>query len=453
MKTETLNYDIVVIGAGAAGCMAAYTAAQGGARVALLERRHEILSKVLLSGGGRCNFSRRMQVDELISHYPESRKFLCPSFSALDTRSIERLFSSWGVKVSCEGADERLYCAEGAKSLQAAFQRELGKLRVNCLVQAKVYDITQLDGEYPYQLHIYQQDRKLSLVARQLICATGGVSYPQTGSDGLLHKLLEHKGIRLTGLCAGLVALPLAAHDKIQSLAGLTLERVRLSVYRSSDDLAYTSGAAALFVANSDGPFLYTHKGISGRSVLDISRWVTRYEARELLVDFVPKAEEEFLGIHQQDKKMRVYPKDKGQIQRWFEELMHTQPLLTTSQLYRFQLPEKLRRHLVAQAKLEWGVKLSSLGLPSCVRLYQRFHSYPLQLECPHIERAAVTVGGVALSEVHAGTLELKKFPGMYIAGELLDIDGNCGGYNLSAAWATGFLAGISAVKKMKSEI
>ena len=402
---------VVVIGAGAAGSMAAIFAAKGGAKTTLLERTRDGGRKILISGGGRCNV--------LPMHVDESR-FVTDSSPNL----LHRMLRAWPLReqIAFFENELRLPLAEEVESsklfpvsnkardvrdgLLAYATRAGATLRMGTVVTG----FSPLDGGWRVEC-----DGAPPIDADAVIVATGGLSVPNTGSDGLGLRELARLGHTVHPVYAALTPIT-AAHSPFGELSGVSL-RVKLS---ARDD-------AAKRAATATGGFLFTHQGYSGPSVLDVSHVVARSRP-----DSPASA------------RLTVQWTELGAAE--WEEALRPQGNRTVTGALRTSLPDRLAAVLLTLANVDSTRSLAELRRQERIRLIEILVSGELPWTGDEgYRKAEVTGGGVSLAEVHAQTMESRRHPGLHICGEVLDAFGPVGGYNFFWAWATGRAAGLGA--------
>jgi predicted Rossmann fold flavoprotein len=402
---------VVVIGAGAAGSMAAIFAAKGGAKTTLLERTRDGGRKILISGGGRCNV--------LPMHVDESR-FVTDSSPNL----LRRMLRAWplGEQIAFFENELRLPLVEEAESsklfpmsnkardvrdgLLAYATRAGATLRMSTVVTG----FSPLNGGWRVEC-----DGAPPIDADAVIVATGGLSVPTTGSDGLGLRELARLGHTVHPVYAALTPIT-AAHSPFGELSGVSL-RVKLS---ARDD-------AAKRAATATGGFLFTHQGYSGPSVLDVSHVVARARAEPL-----------------KSARLTVQWTELGAAE--WEEALRPQGNRTVTGALRASLPDRLAAILLTLANVDSTRSLAELRRQERLRLVEILVSGELPWTGDEgYRKAEVTGGGVSLAEVHAQTMESRRHPGLHICGEVLDAFGPVGGYNFFWAWATGRAAGLGA--------
>jgi len=410
-RTPHAPRRVVVIGAGAAGSMAAIFAAKCGAKTTLLERTRDGGRKILISGGGRCNV--------LPMHVDESR-FVTDSSPNL----LHRMLRAWPLReqIAFFENELRVPLAEEVESsklfpmsnkardvrdgLLAYATRAGATLRMSTVVTG----FSPVDGGWRVEC-----DGSPPIDADAVIVATGGLSVPTTGSDGLGLRELARLGHTVHPVYAALTPIT-AAHSPFGELSGVSL-RVKLS---ARDD-------AAKRAASATGGFLFTHQGFSGPSVLDVSHVVVRSRSESLA-----------------PARLTVQWTELG-VAEW-EEALRPQGNRTVTGALRASLPDRLAAVLLKVANVESTRSLAELRRQERIRLIDILVSGELPWTGDEgYRKAEVTGGGVSLAEVHAQTMESKRHPGLHICGEVLDAFGPVGGYNFFWAWATGRAAGLGA--------
>ena len=402
---------VVVIGAGAAGSMAAIFAARGGAETTLVERTRDGGRKILISGGGRCNVLP-MRLDE--------SRFVTDSSSNL----LRRMLRAWPLREQIAFFENELHLplAEEAESsklfpmsnkardvrdgLLTYATRAGATLRMNTVVTG----FSPTDGGWRVDC-----DGAPPIDADAVIVATGGLSVPTTGSDGLGLRELARLGHTVHRVYAALTPVT-AAHSPFAELSGVSL-RVTLS---ARDD-------AARRAATATGGFLFTHHGYSGPSVLDVSHVIARSRAESLA-----------------SARLTVQWTELGPA--GWEEALRPQGNRTVTGALRALLPDRLAAVLLTLANVDSTRSLAELRREERIRLIEILVSGEIPWTGDEgYRKAEVTGGGVSLAEVHARTMESKRHAGLYICGEVLDAFGPVGGYNFFWAWATGRAAGMGA--------
>ena len=402
---------VVIIGAGAAGSMAAIFAARGGAETTLLERTRDGGRKILISGGGRCNV--------LPMHLDESR-FVTDSSPNL----LHRMLRAWPLREQIAFFENELHLplAEEVESsklfpmsnkardvrdgLLAYATRAGATLRMSTVVTG----FRPLEGGWRVEC-----DGAPPIDADAVIVATGGLSVPTTGSDGLGLRELARLGHTVHPVYAALTPIT-ATHSPFRELSGVSLH-VKLS---ARDD-------AAKRAATATGGFLFTHQGYSGPSVLDVSHVVARSR-----VDSLGSA------------RLTVQWTELGAAE--WEDALRPQGNRTVTGALRALLPDRLAAVLLTLANVESTRSLAELRRQERIRLIETLVSGELPWTGDEgYRKAEVTGGGVSLAEVHAHTMESRRHPGLHICGEVLDAFGPVGGYNFFWAWATGRAAGLGA--------
>ncbi|WP_283391514.1 NAD(P)/FAD-dependent oxidoreductase [Millionella massiliensis] len=411
-------YDLVVVGGGPAGLMAAGTAACEGGRVLLLEKMEKPARKLRITGKGRCNVTNDRPVGEFLAKVRQGASFFESAFRAFDNRAAIRFIESLGVPLVCERGGRYFPASGRAWDVADA----LVSWAVRCGVEIRCYAavaLLRLDGGRVAGVKLVGGE---TVAARAVLLATGGVSYPATGSTGDGHQMAFDAGHRIEPLRPALVPLEV---EVPAGLKGLALRNVALTL-RVDGEVA----------EERFGEMEFTAEGVVGGAiVLQVSRTAVDALADgrrvQAVVDLKPALDEAKL---------------RNRILRETAELGADAPLRVLMQKL---LPAQLRKAIASAAGLALSRPLGGLTVAEVSRLIAvlKGWSFPVRDYRPFTE-AIVTAGGVDLSEVDPQTLESSKVRGLYFAGELLDIDADTGGYNIQIALSTGYLAGMSAVKR-----
>ncbi|MGE5400555.1 MAG: NAD(P)/FAD-dependent oxidoreductase [Ignavibacteriales bacterium] len=403
------KYKIAVVGGGAAGLMAAISAAESGLKgVAVFEGNVRCGTKILMSGGSRCNVTNE---SVNAGHYfGGSRNFIKNVLNAFGDKDAVKFFNSLGVELKLEGAGKYFPRDDQASTVLNALLKRAKELGVEILLSSKVKNISFDGGCFTISA------KGEEIQADKVIITTGGKSYPSTGSDGTGYNFVRRFGHSVNEPFPALT--PVLLNDaRLTSLSGITLQ-ARLSLT--------LNGKRHLEMENS---LLITHFGLSGPAALNISREVERLKKEniELLLNFIPQhTSESLLALMQRQIKMT----SEKSVLNFFKEM----------------LPSNLCSLLFDIAAITQDKKFYSISKEEVRRLVQVFTSYRLKFTgVKGFKQAEVTAGGVPLSEVKYQTMESRLQPGLYLAGEILDVDGLIGGYNFQWAWSTGYIAGKAA--------
>lgn len=391
--------------------MAAAAAAEYGAAVCLLEPNERLGKKLNITGKGRCNVTNCCSVEDLLRNIPRNGRFLYSAFSQYDSADVMAFFETQGVPLKTERGNRVFPVSDRSFDISGALERYLRQLGVSwaqdrarsLLVRGGVLDgVGGEQGKY---------------FAPRVIVATGGMSYPLTGSTGDGYRLAQSAGHTLIPLRGSLV--PLEARGGLcRQLQGLSLRNVALRVYEGEKK-----------IYDDFGEMLFTHFGVSGPLILSASAHMRRFGQAEyrLEIDLKPALDEQAL-----DKRLLSD----------FRRHANSDFINALDEL----LPKKLIEPFVALTGLDPRGKVHDITREQRRRILTLLKAFPVDISGPRpVEEAIVTSGGVPVKEVNPSTMESKLLPGLYFAGEVLDVDGYTGGFNLQIAWSTGHLAGISA--------
>lgn len=401
---------IVVLGGGPAGMMAAYSAAKNGALVTLIEQNNILGKKLLITGKGRCNVTNFSSEEELISQVVTNPKFLYSAFSAFNAYDAYAFFEEQGVPLKIERGNRVFPESDRAVDVRNAMRRAVLDAGVK-VVEDRILEITAEPFALRGEKGIYSCDR--------LILATGGCSYPLTGSTGDGYRFAAALGHRIVKPSAALVAL-LEEGDQCRSLMGLSLKNVQLTVLGWKGKILYSEF----------GEMLFTHEGISGPIVLSASSHLADSDFPCVAeIDLKPALDDETL-----DKRLL----------RDFESYTNKDFRNALDKL----LPKKLIPAVIAESRIPPETKVHQITRQQreCL-VYIIKHFRVKLLKKSGFSEAIVTAGGVDVKQIDPRTMESKLIPGLYFAGELMDVDALTGGYNLQIAYSTGYLAGVSAAK------
>ena len=403
MKTE-----IAVIGGGASGMMAAITARKSGKEVIILERKDRILKKVLITGNGRCNITN---VNANISNYfgknISSVENILNSFNPQDTMDF---FNGLGIICNEENRGKVYPLSGQASSVVDALRFEAERLGIR--IETEFY-VRKIEKE-GFKFKIYSEDRK-KIEAGRVIIAAGGQSYPELGSNGSGFELAKELGHSVTRLSPSIVQLK-TEKNQVKGLQGI------------KTDAAVTAYGDNKKICTYDGELLFTDYGISGNVVFNISFVMPLYKNVEFEIDFMEKFDyNELYEILKERKKIMSH--------------------LTMENYFNGMINKKLGQFLSKVSGIEKLSKpVKDLNDSDIRKLCTVLKKYRVKiLETTGFKNAQVTAGGISLDEVNTDTLESKIIKGLYFSGEVLDVYGECGGFNLQWAWASGYIAGKNA--------
>lgn len=409
-------YDVIVVGAGTSGMMAAISAAEQGACVLLIEKNKKAGKKLLMTGGGRCNVTNNRPVDDLIAHIPGNGKFLYSTFAQWNNFDIMNFFESQGVHLKEEDHGRMFPVTNKSKTIIEALLNRLKELDVTLLFSTRVEKLIHKEHKI-YGIRTEFEE----FHAPAVILTTGGRTYPSTGSTGDGYKIVKRVGHTVTPLYA--TESPLISDEPYiqeKTLQGLSLQDITLRVLNKKGRV----------LTEHTMDLLFTHFGISGPAALRCSSFVNKElektgEPVTLSLDCFPTQTKQEL-IHLLTEKSKTTKKNL--VNAWHG-----------------LLPERLLVFFLERLEMDHltGQQASQKQIQDFVQLCKEF-KLSINKTFP-IEKSFVTGGGVSLKEIHPKTLESKIIDGLYFAGELLDVNGYTGGFNITAAFATGHVAGMNA--------
>ncbi len=406
--------NVIVVGGGAAGMMAAVFAARNGQNVQLLEKNEKLGKKLFITGKGRCNITNAADIEDLFTAVISNPKFLYSGFYSFTNQQVIDFFEELGVKTKIERGERVFPVSDHSSDVIAAFSRELKLLGVSVSLHTEVSEL------------LCEQDKVCGVLltngkkmkADAVIVATGGISYPSTGSTGDGYRFAKETGHRVTELLPSLVPMEVRQWYA-KELQGLSLRNIEIRI---------TDGKKKLY--EEFGEMLFTHYGVTGPVILSASSVVgktLRKKELTLHIDLKPALSEEQL-----DKR----------ILREFDANHNKQYKNSIDSLF----PAKLKPIMIELSEIEPEKKVNEITKEERQRLVHLIKDFTMTLTgLRSYNEAIITKGGVSVKEIDPGTMESKKMKGLYFAGEVLDLDAMTGGYNLQIAWSTGYLAGINA--------
>lgn len=420
MERERNDADVLVVGGGPAGLMAAIAAARAGARVLLLEKGQRLARKLLLSGGGRCNVTNRKPYDELIRHIPANGRFLYSALHQFGPEAIIAFFAELGLQLKEEDDNRMFPVTDRAADVAEALLHHLRQLRVAIRTGAPVARLTFAGGRCTGAVLAGGQ----AMAAGAVVVAVGGCSVPQTGSTGDGYAWAREAGHTITPLYPAEV--PLLASDPwvaSRALQGVALRGVVQTLY----------GPEGQRLSVQRGDMIFTHFGISGPATLRTSHYVSQAHLRwgpvplHLAVDLFPHRPLEDLA-------------------RDLLALAAAEPRRQVHNLLRPLTPDRMAPLVVAQAGVNPATTGAHLSRAQAAALARCLKAWPVTVTGTlPLAQAFVTGGGVCVKEVDPRTMASRKVQGLYFAGEILDVHGHTGGYNITVAFATGWAAGRAA--------
>lgn len=415
-KTYKDKYDVIVVGGGASGLMASVSAAKNN-KVLLIEKNEKLGRKLLLTGGGRCNLTSAYTVDRIIENIPNGGKFLHSAFSQFSSKDIMKFFTSKGIKLKEEDNGRIFPCSDSAKTVLSLFEKELKRLNVNILFGESVSKVITDSGTVSGV--ITNSGRKFA--AKNIILATGGASFKSTGSSGDGYRILKDLGHSITDLYPGEVPITSDADFiKSQTLKGLSFKDIELKVLNKKGKSIKTHRLDMIF----------THFGVSGPCAMRCSTFIQTIQRRE-------NCKEVTLSLN----SMPDYSKEEL-FQKW-DNWLKENPEKTLKSLIKNWLPERYGVFLISRCSLKESTHVKSINQPQKELLIDSILDFRFKVNGTlSLDKGFVTCGGVSLKEINPKTMESKLVPGLFVCGELLDINGYTGGYNLTVAFSTGHCAG-----------
>nr|WP_295970959.1 NAD(P)/FAD-dependent oxidoreductase [uncultured Bacillus sp.] len=413
-------YDVIVIGGGPSGLMAAISAAEKSQRVLLIEKGDKLGRKLAISGGGRCNVTNRLPVEEIIRNIPGNGRFLFSAFTLFNNEDIISFFEKLGVPLKEEDHGRMFPVSNSAQSVIDPLLKRLSELHVRVKKNSPVETI---DFHHDHSKTIWLKTGE-SYQTRSVIIAVGGKSVPQTGSTGDGYSWAKKAGHTITELFP--TEVPVISNEpfiKEKKLQGISLRNVALSLLNAK--------GRAIITHQMD--MIFTHFGISGPAVLRCSQFIVKELKKS--------------PFHEVMVALDVFPvKKEEQLLQELSKLLKAEPKKSLKNLLKGFLPERFTLFLLERNQIDPMMPASGLSkdklknfVASCKKFSFAVHG------TLSIEKAFVTGGGISIKEIEPKSMTSKIIPGLYFCGEILDIHGYTGGYNITAAFVTGRLAGQSA--------
>jgi predicted Rossmann fold flavoprotein len=414
-RKKRMKYDVIVIGGGPAGMMAAGTAASRGKRTLLIEKNEKLGKKLFITGKGRCNVTNTADFDEFMKNIPKNSKFFFSSFNSFSNDDLISLLESLGLKTKVERGGRIFPESDKSSDVIKTLEKYLNKNRVEVKLNSRLLGMRQENGAVTGAL----LDNGQVMECSSLIVCTGGLSYPQTGSTGDGYEIAERAGHSIIEPKPSLV--PLVSEDTfIKELQGLSLKNISIR--------AETDGK---LLYEDFGEMLFTHYGLSGPVILSASFYISDHLRKrkevKISIDLKPALSEDAL-----DKR----------IIRDFEKNTNKQFKNSLDEL----LPRKLIPVIIALSGIDGSKEIHQITKQERKNLVMLLKGFTVNVTGTRpIEEAIVTSGGINLKEINPKTMESKLVKSLYFAGEVIDLDAFTGGFNLQIAFSTGYTAGFYA--------
>lgn len=418
MTKSAKTFDVIVVGAGPSGMMAAISAAQNGAKVALIDKNKKVGKKLLMTGGGRCNVTNARSVDEILTNVPGNGRFLHSAFSQFSNLDIIEFFESNGVKLKEEDHGRMFPITDKSKTIVDALFNKILSLHVSYFPSQAVDKLIIENGAV-----IGLETDSESFLSPTIILSTGGCAYPSTGSTGDGYRLARSAGHSISQLYAtesALISDEPFILDK--SLQGISLREIKLSVLNSK-------GKA---IISHQHDLLFTHFGISGPAALRCSSFINQLLAK---------------GEKMVTVSLDQFPEKKlGSLKNELTSLSKTDKSIKNA--FSGLTQERMLLFILEKAGIDPSLSAKTLSEQQIDKIASLFKNWQITIsKTLPIEKSFVTGGGVSLKEINPKSMESKQTQGLFMTGELLDINGYTGGYNITCAFVTGFVAGKHAAQ------
>ena len=416
---------VIVIGGGPAGMMAAITAKENKKDVLIIEKNNQLGKKLLITGKGRCNITSSLEMEDFIKNTPGNGMFLYSAYQQYTNKDIIQFLKQQGLDVKEERGNRIFPVTDKSMDVLKCFTKKIKELDIDIKYNTKVEEILteMIDGE---TVVIGIKTDKEKIKANKVILATGGKSYPLTGSTGDGYRLAEKLGHSIIPIRPSLV--PLEVYDKAEckEVQGLSLRNVGIKLMDIEKNKQ---------IYEDFGEMLFTHFGVSGPTILSASAHLVRYKNIDRLfhekkivlkIDLKPALDEKKLN---------------DRILRDFEEVKNKQFKNSLDKL----LPQKLIPVIIRRSKISPNKQVNEITRKEREELIKQIKDFEIIIKgFRPIEEAIITSGGINIKEINPKTMESKKVKGLYFAGEIIDVDSYTGGFNLQIAYSTGYVAGLN---------
>lgn len=416
---------VIIIGGGPAGIMAGITAKENNNEVLIIEKNNQLGKKLLITGKGRCNITSSLEIEEFIKNTPGNGMFLYSAYQQYTNNDIIKFLEQQGLKVKEERGNRIFPVTDKSVDVLKCFTKKIKELNIEVKYNTKVEEIlTESVDEKPKVIGV--RTDKETIKADKVILATGGKSYPLTGSTGDGYILAEKLGHKITSIKPSLV--PLEVFDKMEckELQGLSLKNVGIKLIDIEKNKQ---------IYEDFGEMIFTHFGISGPTILSSSAHLVRYKNIDKLcnekkiilkIDLKPALDEKKLN---------------DRILRDFEDIKNKQFKNSLDKL----LPQKLIPAIIKRSKINLNKKVNEITKKEREQLLKQIKNFEITIKgFRPIEEAIITSGGVNIKEINPKNMESKKVKNLYFAGEIIDVDSYTGGFNLQIAYSTGYVAGLN---------
>ncbi len=403
-----MSKHVIVVGGGAAGAMAAYMAAKNGHKVTLFEKNEKIGKKIFITGKGRCNVTNACDITDFFENIPTNSKFLYSAVYSFTNQDVIDFFVEAGCPLKVERGDRVFPVSDHSSDVISALKRKLNEVSVDIKLNTTVKELMISEGKVTGV--ILTDGKKASSDA--VVVATGGISYPTTGSTGDGYEWAKDCEHKIVEPMPALVPLE-TKEDWTKSLQGLSLKNVSLS---------FGNGKKVIY--EGFGEMMFTHFGITGPLVLSASSYLKNANGVQAFLDLKPALTKERL-----DKR----------ILRDFDENKNKQFKNSINSLF----PAKLVPVMLSLSGINPDKKINEISKEERKFFVDLIKELPMTITGTRdFKEAIITRGGVSVKDINPSTMESKKIKDLYFAGEVLDVDGLTGGFNLQIAWSTGALAG-----------